>query len=366
MESVDAQMCPQPMFGPKKLNSIVGLDIETGSIAATEVRTNGSTAVTRTAIAPLEPGVVSEGEVRNPEALSEALRSLFSQNKLGKDVRLGLANQRVVMRTLRLPVIEDPEELDTAVRFQAQDQIPMPLEQAVLDHEVVSREAGPEGDRHMDVVAVAARRDMVTSLAQALRKAGLRSVGIDLAAFGMIRALQPGTEDPAPGAAPAPTALYCYLGDLTNLAVARGGSCLFTRVANFGIESIAARVAEREEMPLEEARDRLIEVGLDEPLDSFEGELDGATAAREALEEGSSKLVDELRVSFDFYGAQDGAPPIDRVVICGPGSTIPGLAERIQSGLGLGIEAQSPAALSHLDDEDAARLTISYGLALAE
>ena len=354
------------MFGPKKPNSIVGLDIETGSIAATEVSVNGSRAVARTAIAPLEPGVVSEGEVRDPEALSGALRSLFSQNKLGKDVRLGLANQRVVMRTLRLPLIEDAEELDTAVRFQAQEQIPMPLDQAVLDHEVVSREARTEGDRHMDVVAVAARRDMVTSLAQALRKAGLRSVGIDLAAFGMIRALQVGGETAVPGEAPAPVTLYCYLGDLTNLAVARGGNCLFTRVATFGIESIAARVAERRKMPVEEARDWLIEVGLDEPLDSFEHDPDHAKAAREALEEGSTKLAEELRVSLDFYGAQDGAQPLDGVVICGPGSTIPGMAERIQSGLGLGIETQTPTALSHLDDEDAARLTISYGLALAE
>ena len=75
----------------KKPNSIVGLDIETGSIAATEVRGNGSRDVSRTAIAPLEPGVVNEGEVLDAEALSNALRGLFSKNKLGKTVRLGIA-----------------------------------------------------------------------------------------------------------------------------------------------------------------------------------------------------------------------------------------------------------------------------------
>jgi Tfp pilus assembly PilM family ATPase len=89
-------------------------------------------------------------------------------------------------------------------------------------------------------------------------------------------------------------------------------------------------------------------------------------AAREALEEGVTKLVEELRMSLDFYGAQDGVTPVDRVVVCGGGSAIPGLPERLQAGLGLGLSRELPAALSHLDQEDAARLTVSYGLALEE
>src|SRR4051794_8444268 len=215
----------------KKPQSIVGLDIETGSIAATEVRANGSQEVSRTAIAPLGPGIVNEGEVLDAEALSHALRGLFSENKLGKDVRLGIANQRVVVRTMQLPLIEDEEEIDTAVRFRAQEQIPMPLDQAVLDHRVISRGTGPDGERQMEVIAVAARRDMVSSLLEALRKAGLKPVGIDLSAFGMIRALDTAPELPVEGqeGQVQATTLFCYLGDITNLAVARGGECLFTR-----------------------------------------------------------------------------------------------------------------------------------------
>ena len=349
----------------KKPQSIVGLDIESGSIAATEVRANGSRSVTRTAIAPLGPGVVNEGEVVDAAALSDALRALFSQHKLGKAVRLGVANQRVVVRTMQLPLIEDEDEIDTAVRFRAQDQIPMPLDQAVLDHRVIARGKGADGERQMEILAVAARRDMVTSLLEALRKAGLHPVGIDLSAFGMIRALDvkpPLPEDASEGQVQT-TSLFCNLGDVTNLAVARGGACLFTRVAPFGVESIAQRVAERESLPMEDARDQLLDVGLEESIESFEGEP-SAVATREALEEGASKLVDELRLSLDFYRAQEDAAAIEHVVLCGPGSSIPGLPERIQTGLGLGIEVMTPSALRNLDDEDAARLTVSYGLAL--
>jgi type IV pilus assembly protein PilM len=351
----------------KKPQSVVGLDIETGSIAATEVKANGSGAVTRTAIAPLNPGIVNEGEVLDSDALSQSLRSVFGQNKLGKDVRLGIANQRVVVRTMQLPLIEDEKEIDTAVRFRAQDQIPMPLDQAVLDHRVVSRGTGPEGDKQMEVIAVAARRDMVVALLGALRKAGLRPVGVDLSAFGMIRALDVGPSAPTEGenGQVQTTTLFCSLGDITNLAVARGGQCLFTRVAPFGIESIARRVAERRETSLEDARDALLDIGLEEPIEAFDGDED-ARATREALEEGASKLVDELRLSLEFYSAQEGASAIEHVVLCGPGGSVPGLPERIQTGLGLGIEVMTPMALQGLDAEDAARLTVSYGLAIGD
>ena len=114
----------------------------------------------------------------------------------------------------------------------------------------------------MDVLAVAARRDMVFSLLEALRGAGLQPAGIDLSAFGMIRALE-GDAPVAPAEGegmPANTVLYCHLGDVTNLAVARGGQCVFTRVAPFGIETIAERLASRREIPLD-AGARIIDGG---------------------------------------------------------------------------------------------------------
>jgi type IV pilus assembly protein PilM len=352
------------MLSAKKPRSLVGLDIETGSIAATEVADQDGRAIGKTAIAPLDPGIVSEGEVRDVDGLAQALRGLFAEYKLSKTVRVGIANQRVVVRTIELPLIENPDELEAAIRFRAQDQLPMPVDQAVLDHRVIGRREGEEGQKQMDVLAVAARRDMVRTLLEVLRKAGLRPVGIDLSAFGMIRAL-----DAAQHAAsadegmPPVTTLYCHLGDVTNLAVARGGQCVFTRVAPFGVESIAERLAEREGISTEEARESLIEVGLEESLELFAEGDTGSPAARQVLQEGAAKLVDELRLTLDFYGAQEGVTPVDRVVVCGAGSTVPGLPERIQAGLGLGLTVESPAALSHLDEEDAARLTVSYGLA---
>jgi type IV pilus assembly protein PilM len=369
------------MFSAKKSKTVVGLDVEAGSIAAAEVRVDGSVEVAKTGIVPLEPGVFREGEVSDHEALSEALKELFSQHKLSKAVRLGIANQRVAVRHLRLPLIENTDELETAIRFQAQDHIPMPLEHAVLDHHVVNRTVGAGGDRRMDVVVVAARRDMLEAMLEAMRGAGLRPVGIDLSAFGMIRALsKEAPEVTATGSAPSyeerlhsegadlanttPATLYCNLGDVTNLAVARGSSCLFTRISAFGVEGIAQRLAERRGLTLEHARQWIVHVGLERPMEEIEGDKDTIEAARETLAEGAAKLADELRLSLEFYGTQEGAAAVEEVVVCGPGSLIPGLPQRLERELGQRFEVVRPPALAHLDDSAAARLTLPYGLAL--
>jgi type IV pilus assembly protein PilM len=369
------------MFSSRQNKSVVGLDVEAGSIAATEVRINGSVEVAKTAVVALEPGIFREGEVSDAEGLTQALKTLFGQNKLGKTVRLGIANQRVAVRALRLPFIEDRDELETAIRFQAQDHIPMPLEHAVMDYEVVDRSVGEGGERRMDVVAVAARRDMIEAMLEPLRGAGLRPVGIDLSAFGMIRALK-GVSGSLDGAAPSyedriaqgesgsanltPAKLYCNFGDVTNLAVARDSVCLFTRISPFGVEGIAQRLAERRGLTLEHARQWIAHVGLERPTEELEGDRETIDSAREALAEGVAKLADELRLSLEFYRTQEGAANVEGVVACGPGIMIPGLTERLERELGQRFEVATPAALSHLDEVTAARLTLSYGLAVEE
>jgi type IV pilus assembly protein PilM len=386
------------MLSTTKTKAVVGLDVEAGSVAAAEVASNGHTAVGKFGVLPLDAGVFREGEVSDAEVLGDTLKELFSKNKLSKTVRVGVASQRVAVRTLRLPQIEDASELETAIRFQAQEHIPMPLEHAVLDWQVVGHVTGDSGERLLDAVVVAARRDMLGGLMRAIARAGLRPVGIDLSAFGMIRALareayepvNPGDyvdapDRPAPSyeeriaahfqeeGSPtteagegAPARLFCNLGDVTNLAVARGAVCLFTRVSPFGVEGIAQKLAERRRLTLEHARQWLVHVGMEKPIEGIDGDPETISAARDSLAEGAARLVDELRLSLEYYAAQEGAVPTEGIVACGPGTTIPGLTQRLQRDLGLRFEVGKPQALAHLDEATAARLTLSFGLALEE
>lgn len=252
----------------------------------------------------------------------------------------------------------------------------MPLDQAVLEHQVVGGVAAEEGSTpQVDVVVVAARRDMVSSFIEPVRRAGLQPVGVDLAAFGMIRALAgvgaaiPATdgEDGQPGEPAARTeeaVLYCSVGDVMNLAVARGRACLFTRVSNVGLAGIVGRLATERGLSVEHATQWLTHVGLEGPLEQMEGDPETVADARRALEDGVVGLADELRLSLDYYRAQESAVPVGRVVLCGPGSAIPGLAGRMEAGLGISISTARPPALASYQEDAAARLTLPYGLAL--
>jgi type IV pilus assembly protein PilM len=353
----------------KKEKSLVGLEIEAGSVAAAEVRVNGGSRLTSTAIAPLPAGAFHDGEVVDSEAVAATLRAAFSEHGLSKRVRLGIANQRVVVRTMRLPAIDDPKELEAAVRFEAEERIPMPIDQAILDYRVVGGVAATEDETpKIDVVVVAARREMIAASLKPLHDAGLKPVGVDLAAFGLIRALGDAGLRSELGEAQAQpaTVLYCNIGDGTNLAVAKGQSCLFTRIAPVGLEGIATELAGNTGLPQEHARLWLAHVGLEQPVEAIEGDPNLIAQVRGALERGASSLLDEVRLSLDFYGAQEGAFPVERIVLSGPGSAIRGLAERMSPVLGLPIAVGRPEELDGLDPSAAARLTLSYGLALEE
>lgn len=363
-----------------KATNVVGLDIGTSTVAAVELRMNGNVSIERTAIAPLPEGATQDGEVADSNALSAALKDFFTQGKLGKDVRVGIANQRVVVRTMRMPRVEKPDEIENAIRFMAQEQVQMPLDDAVIDWQVL--DSGPElaAANQMDVAVAAARWDMVRPLVDTIRAAGLRPVGVDVSAFGMLRALAKeaaiGASGPyAPGsplaAGPDGVAveqarLYCSLGDVTNLAVARGSGCLFTRVFPYGMEAIAATLAERAGLTMEHARMWLGHVGLEAPIEQVAGDTNITYAAREVLTEGASKLAAELRLSLDYYGSQGEAAAIEEIIVCGAGSAVPGLPAALQMELGFALRPARPVALAGFPTPDASRLTVPFGLALEE
>ncbi len=344
----------------KRSPSFVGLEIEPSAVHAASVTVNGALSVKAAATAPLESGVVRDGEVTDVEALSEVLRTLWAEHKeLPKRVRIGIANQKIVVRVIELPPIDDPKELEAAVRFRAQDEIPMPLDSAVLDFQALDVVDTPNGPRRR-VVLVAARRDMVDRVLLSARNAGLRVEGLDLAAFGMVRALA-GSD----GAALDDTVLYLGIGGLTNLAVAQGRSCTFTRVVGGGIEALAVELAERRGMTLELARGWLSHVGLDTPLDEIDGDELLVEEARTVLSDGVRRIAGEVRNTVDYHLSQGGeGGGVTRCVLTGAAAAVPGFAAAMGEGLGMpttiGTVAGAPDALG------AQRFTVAAGLAVED
>jgi type IV pilus assembly protein PilM len=344
-------------MGPSS-KTVVGLDIEPGYVAAVQA-TAGSVAVERAAYASLAPGVVRDGEVVDVDTLATVLRDLFAEHKLAKRVRLGVANQRIVMRTIDLPPLTDAKQLASAVQFQAQEHIPMPLDQAVLEHQSLGVVDTADGPRSR-VVLIAARRDMIDRLMEATTRAGLRPQAIDLSAFAMIRALHRAGADG--------TTVYVNVGGITNLAIAAGTTCVFTRVIPYGIESIAAELAERRGLTLEHAHGWLKHVGMLTAVEDLEGDSEIVLEARNVLTEGVRRIGDEVRNSLDFHVMQEGSAPVDHVVLTGPAVAVPGFSEQIGQQIGLPVEVGlvSEAKAGGFSGIDAGRLAVAAGLAVEE
>src|SRR3954468_1073305 len=170
----------------------VGLDIDGRYLAAAGVELGR---LSQAASVDLEPGLVTDGEVRDAAALGEALKAFFAAHGLPKAVRLGVSNRQIVVRQIELPWLDDEEQRDAAVRFQGADAIALPLDEAVFDYEVARRVETVDGAARMQVVIVAARRSMIDGFVEAARSAGLKPEGIDLNAFALMRALGTDTDE---------------------------------------------------------------------------------------------------------------------------------------------------------------------------
>ena len=355
----------------RRTHNLVGLEIEPRQLIAVQSRLNGHVVVERAAGRPLPPHVLRDGEVSDVAALTEALADLFDGSGLDRRVRIGIANQRIVMRQIELPAITDPKELESAVHFQAQDEIPMPIESVVLDYHslgIADTDAGPR----MQVLLVAARRDMVERILLAARQAGLRPEGVDLAAFGMIRALRP------LDAADNEQVLYLSIGGLTNLAIASGSTCQFTRVITTGIEQIVAEVAATAGLPHQDARRLIASVAADDSMGlapavapssgAAPATADQLETARMGLSDGIRRIAAEVRNSLDFHRSSRGEEAVARAVLTGPALDLAGfdvaLARELDMPIARGsVELASPGAAGHVP---MSRLAVAAGLSVLE
>ncbi len=374
---------------------VIGLDIQPGFIAAVRSRVNGAIVAEQQASMALPADTMRDGEVLDEVALSDALRELFSESGMSKRVRVGVANQRTVLRTLELPPVTDTKELAAAVNFQAQDQVPMPLSNAVLDFHPLGIVDTPGGLRQR-VVLVAAQRDMIERLVAAVRRAGLSPEGVDLSAFALIRSLYrpeapaPQGDAPAGEGAAAPRVLYLNVDGLTNLAIAEGSTCRFTRVVGSGLEGMAVELAERRTIALTDARELISAVDLTalepvaaEPTSSQESdEVDDEDAeleehasgrvdtsdVRAILENGIRDISGEVRNSLDFHRSQEEGGEVSHAVLSGSAQDIPGFAEALQVSLGVEVRSLSIGLADDrvADLHSAHRLAVATGLSATE
>jgi len=372
----------------------IGLDIGTRAVRAVEVKGGpGHQSVVRFGRVLMPAGAMDHGEVQNPVAVAEAIQTLWKRLKLtGKGVHVGIANRRVVVRVVEMPAMSD-EDLKSAIKLQAQDHIPIPLSEAVMDYEVLERVDNADGQPVLRALVVAAERASVMPLLEAVKLAKLEAQSLELNAYPLVRCLGSQSDDAE--------AIVDIGAGVTTVVIHRGGRIRFTRILpNFGGDDFTAAVAEGLGVAVEEAEnmkrhavDELaahVKSGdeatvsapaFDDASDATASTAEALTAVQaptrtvsQLLEPVLHRFVAEVRGSVDFYTSSPGAATVNRVVLTGGGSMLGGMAEALGESLGITTEVGHPFSRVRMGNMNVSAdqtniaeryMTVAVGLALA-
>jgi type IV pilus assembly protein PilM len=355
--------------GAKGSKRLVGLKIGASQLAAARVANNGSAELLQVARERLEPGIVVGGELRDPDALAAALKDFFAKHKLPKrGVRLGIANNRIGVRTFEIAGIVDQKQLANAIRFRAQEALPIPIDQAVLDYQILGEGVNDEGQPTRRILLVVAYRELIDRYVDACKKAGIVLAGIDLEAFALLRALQA----PQAGAGNDPSAALVAVAighERSTFAVSDGRVCEFTRVLEWGGSALnvaIARVLNAAPSEVEAVKHALTLTDSTVP----EGlTADEAARAAEAARKAVQTFARELVSSLQYYQNQPGSLGIGEIVLTGGTAHLPGLAGELERLIGVRVRVGNPLARMKVskkigDPEQIGSLAVAIGLGI--
>jgi len=311
----------------------VGLDIGTTAVRAALVATSkGAPVLKRYGEVGLPPGAVVNGEIVDDGVVADAITRLFKQAKLPKKrVVVGMANQRVIVRQVLLPQ-QSEEELAQSLAFQAQEFIPIPIDEAVLDFVPLEDVVAADGAAQMSVLVIAAQKDMASELLEVVNKVGVKPLSFDLQAFALVRSLNLGSFNLDPNA----RVIVNIGASITQVIVSKGGSLRFLRIIPMGGQDFTRRLADDMSISREEAEELKKRIGVARsdapPMEGDDGKAQAALTAQADI------LIEEIRSSIDFYVSQNPEGAMDRLYISGNGTRLSFLAARMMSALNMQLD----------------------------
>jgi type IV pilus assembly protein PilM len=362
--------------GSRSGRKVVGLKIGASQLAAAVVSdANGSHELLQLARTPLEAGVVVDGEVRDASALAHALKSFFEEHKLPRrDVRIGLASNRIGVRTFDIVGIDEPERFDNAVRFKAHEVLPVAVHESVLDYRVIEERVSEAGDPMRRVLLVVAPRDQVEPYVDVCHEAGLKLGGVDLEALGLLRAFVEPRPFASRTADDTATVVVAIGHEATTLLVSGGGACEFTRVFDWGGGALQSAIAQELDVPLVEATTILRHLSLAGTPKAL-ASLDDESRARavEAVRGRLTPFARELVSSLQFYQTQAESLGIGEIVITGGTAHLHGLGDALHQMIGVSVRLGDPlqrvVALTSIDaglEATIGSMAVPIGLAIED
>jgi type IV pilus assembly protein PilM len=333
----------------------VGLDIGSGFVKVVEIDHSGAEPVlSRVAHAPLMADAIVDGEVMDPHVVVETVRSVFESLDLKpRSLVTGVGGRDVIIKKIQMDRMEEADAREV-IRWEAEQYVPFDMENVQLDFEILDP-MGP--GLQMNVLLVAAKREVVDHKVNLLRDAGLQPRVVDVDAFALHNAF----EYNYPEAMQGTVALVNVGHEITNVNVLQQGAPVLTREIPFGSRRL------REDLR------RLHNLSAEAADEVVEGRSGRAEEYRKVLDEGSTELAVGIERAVAFLSISDGEGSVGRIYLCGGSAGVPGLKESIAEHLGIPVTVANPLQRLRAKpevggrfplDELAPMLMLAVGLAL--
>ncbi len=293
------------------------------------------------------PGADEASQVK----VAETVKKLLSETKLlSSKVMFALPESLVYTRVVEMPVLSD-SELASAIHWEAEQYVPVPLDQVNIDYQVIDRPEKSKENEKMSVFLVAAPKTVVSRTIELASRCGLEVVGLETEMVALSRAMVP--EIPGMG----PTMLVSLGASNINLAIMRQGMLVFTYSLESGGTALTRAISTEFGLEFPQAEEYKRTYGLDP------SQLEGKV--RECLRPLVDRFLSEARKAIQYYNSSNQEAPIKRVILAGGTALLPGLVAYTAENLGMEVVLGN--AFSQIEPSSNAAIpqdTVSFGVAV--
>jgi len=339
----------------------VGLDIGSSSVKLIQLKEKkGGYALQAFGVAKLPPETIVDGALMNSGAVVQAIQELLAEHKVkAREAAIGVRGHSVIIKKISLPRMSQ-DELDESIQWEAEQYIPFDVKDVNIDTQILT----PDGDAagQMDVLLVAAKKDMINDYTSVCAEAGLQAAVVDVDAFAVQNAFEASYE-----LQPGETVVLINVGaSVTNINILAGGTTTFTRDVTMGGSAFTEEIQKQLNISAEEAE--ALKVG-------GQGETDAVVPqeVERVIQQVAEQLAGEVQRSLDFYAATAADNRIARVYLSGGTARIPALFKILEQRTGVPVEVLNPFKAIEVDDRkfdpmlithSAASAAVAVGLAL--
>ena len=319
----------------------VGLDIGSSHVKLMqlELTRNGEYRLLSFGMTELPPEAIVDGAVMNTNVIVDSIRELMQKQRVKtKQAVVSVSGNAVIIKRINLPQMTI-DELEESIQWEAEQYIPFDINDVNIDVQIL--EGASEAPGQMEVLLVAARKELVNEYQSLIQQAGLKPVVVDVDAFAIANMFEINYELPDET-----IALVNIGASNVNIHILRNGVSAFTRDIGMGGRQFTEEIQRTLNISFEEAE--AMKVGGDEQ--------DVSAIVPEEIEKVLSSvgenLATEIQRSLDFYLSTSADSGLSRLYLSGGGARTPGLARAISKQTGLGTEIVDPFRRIQIDERE--------------